>query len=56
MLRINNEALESIMFDVIKIRVERRIATRSGKEKQLLDIKTAVRERPNLKLGLPNFR
>ncbi len=43
------------MFDVIKIRLIRRIATRSGKGNQPLNIKTAV-ERPILKLGLPNFR
>ncbi len=46
------EALESIMFDVIKIRKERRIATRSRKGNKLLIIKTAE-ERPILKLGLP---
>ena len=49
------EALESVMCDVIKIRLKRRIATRSGKGNQPLNIKTAV-ERPILKLGLPNFR
>ena len=43
------------MCEVIKIRVERRIATRSGKENQLLDIRTAV-EWPIFNLGLPNFR
>ena len=43
------------MFDVIKIRLKRRIAMRSGKENQPINIKTAV-ERPILKLGLPNFR
>ena len=43
------------MCDVIKIRLKRRIATRSGKGNQPLNIKTAV-ERPILKLGLPNFR
>ena len=43
------------MCDAIKIRLRRRIATRSGKENQTLNIKTAV-ERPILKLGLPNFR
>ena len=36
-------------FDVIKIRLKRRIATRNGKGNQLLNIKTAV-ERSNLKL------
>ncbi len=51
---ISMEALESVMCDVIKIRLKRRIATRSGKGKQPLNIKTAV-ERPILKLGLPNF-
>ena len=43
------------MCDVIKIRLKRRIATKSGKDTQPLNIKTAV-ERPILKLGLPNFR
>ena len=43
------------MCDVIKIRLKRRIATRSGKGTQPLNIKTAV-EQPILKLGLPNFR
>ncbi len=43
------------MCDVIKIRLERRIATRSGKRNQPLYIKTAA-ERPILRLGLPNFR
>ena len=43
------------MCDVIKIRLKRRIATRSGKGNQPLNIKTAV-EGPILKLGLPNFR
>ena len=55
MLQINNEALESIMCDVIKICLESRISTRSGKENQLLDIKTAL-ERPIFNLGLPNIR
>ena len=49
------ESLESIMCDVIKIRLKRWIATRSGKGNQPLNIKTAV-EQPILKLGLPNFR
>ena len=49
------EALEIGMCDVIKIRLKRRNATRSGKENQPLSIKTTV-ERPILKLGLPNFR
>ena len=48
------EALESVMCDVIKIRLKRRIATRSGKGNQTLNIKIAV-EWPILKLGLPNF-
>ena len=43
------------MCVVIKIRLKRRIATRSGKGNQPPNIKTAV-ERPILKLGLPNFR
>ena len=43
------------MCDVIKIRLKRRIATRSGKGNQLLNIKIAV-ERQILKLGLPNIR
>ncbi len=49
------EALESVMCDDIKIRLKRRIATRSGKGNQPLNMKTAV-ERPILKLGLPKFR
>ena len=43
------------MCDVIKIRLKRRIATRSGKENQPLKIRTAVKLLI-LKLGLPNFR
>ena len=43
------------MCDAIKIRLKRRIATRSGKGNQQLNIKTAV-DQPILKLGLPNFR
>ncbi len=43
------------MFDVIKIRLQRRFASRRGKGNQPLNIKTAV-ELPILKLGLPNFR
>ncbi len=46
---------ESVMYDVIEIRLKRRNATRSGKGNQPLNIKTAV-ERPFLNLGLPNFR
>ena len=48
------EALKSVMCDVIKIRLKRRIASRSGKGNPLLNIKIAV-ERPILKLGLPNL-
>ena len=48
-------ALASVICDVIKIRLKRSIATRSGKGNQPINIKTAV-ERPILKLGLPNFR
>ena len=43
------------MCDVIKIRLKRRIETRSGKGNQPLNIKTAI-ERPILKLRYPNFR
>ena len=43
------------MSDIIKIRLKRRIGTKSEKGKQLLNIKTAV-ERLILKLRLPNFR
>ena len=43
------------MCDVIKIRLKRRIATRSGKGNQPLNIKTAV-EWPISKLGLTDFR
>ena len=39
------------MGDVIKIRIKRRIATRSWKGNQPLNIKTAV-GRPILKLGV----
>ncbi len=49
------EALESFVCDVIEIQIKTRIAKRSGKGNQPLNIKTAV-ERPILKLGLPNFR
>ena len=42
------------MCDVISRRLKRRIATRSGKGNQPLNIKTAV-EQPMLKLGLKNF-
>ncbi len=47
--------LESVMCDVIKIRLKRWIETRSGKGNQPLNIKTAV-EWPILKLRLPNLR
>ncbi len=40
------------MCDVIKIRIEKRIATRSGKGNQPLNIKTAI-EQPVLNLGYP---
>ncbi len=43
------------MCDAIKIRLKIRIATKSGKGNQPLNIKTAV-ERLILKLRLPNFR
>ena len=43
------------MCDVIKMRLKRRIATRSWKGNQPLNIKTAL-ELPILKLGLPNFK
>ncbi len=49
------EVLESVVCDVIKIRL-RRDATRSRKGNQPLNIKTAVVERPISKLGLTNFR
>ncbi len=49
------EALESVLCDVIKIRLKRRDTTRSKKGNQPLNIKTAL-ERPILKLGLPNFK
>ena len=42
------------MCDVKEIRLKRRIATRSGKGIQPLNIKTAV-EWPILKLGISNF-
>ncbi len=42
------------MFDVIKIRLKRRIAKRSEKGIRPLNIKTAI-ERPILKLGLPSI-
>ena len=51
----NSEALESDMCDVKKIRLKRRIATRSWRGNQPLNIKIAL-ERLILRLGLPNFR
>ncbi len=45
------EALKSVLCDVIKIRLKRRIATRSGKGNQPLNNKSAVVEWPILKLG-----
>ena len=51
---ICTEAQESVTCDFIKIRLKRRIATRSGKETQPLNVKTAV-ERPILKLRLQKF-
>ncbi len=53
-VKIFLEALEIVMCDVIKIHLEGRIATRSGKANQPLNIKTAL-ELPILKLGLPAF-
>ncbi len=47
--------LESVLCDVIKIRLKRRITTRGGKDFQTLNIKPAV-EWPILKLGSTNFR
>ncbi len=47
---IKAEALESVMCDVMKIRLKRMIATKRGKGNQPLNIKTAVK-RPILKLG-----
>ena len=47
--------MEALECDVIKIRLRRRIPTRSGKGNQPLNIKTAI-ERPILEMGLPNFR
>ncbi len=43
------------MCDVIKKHIIGRIAMRSGKGNQPINIETAV-ERPILKLGLRNFR
>ncbi len=50
-----HDALESVMCDVIKIRLKRRIAARSGEGNQPLNIKTAVERPIILKLRLPNF-
>ncbi len=50
-----HKVLESVICDVIKIRLKRSIVTRSGKGNKPLNIKTDV-ELPTLKLGLPNFR
>ncbi len=52
-LYVKYEVLESVICDVINISLKRRIATRSGKGNQPINIKTAI-ERPILKLGLPN--
>ena len=41
-MRFDFEALESVLCDVIKIRLKRRIATRIGKGNQPLNIKTAL--------------
>ena len=40
--KLGSEALDSVMCDVIKIRLKRRIVTRSGKGNKPLNIKTAV--------------
>ncbi len=48
-------APKNIICDVIKKPLKRRAATRSGKENQPLDIKTAF-ERPILTLGFTNHR
>ena len=42
------------MCDVIKIRLKRKLVTRSGKGNKPLNIKTAV-ELPILNLGLPKI-
>ena len=49
-----SEALKSFMCDIIKILLKRRIAMRTGKGNQPLNIKTAI-ERSIIKLGYPNF-
>ncbi len=51
---VREEALESVMCEVIKIQLKKRITTRSWRENQPLNIITAV-ERQILKLGLPLF-
>ena len=53
--KLRNEALESVMCDVIKIRLKSRDETRGRKGTQPLNIKTVV-ERSILKLGLPIFK
>ncbi len=53
-ITIKKEPLQSVMCDVIKICLKRRIATRSWKVNQQKNIKRAV-EWPILKLGLTNF-
>ena len=50
------EALESVMCDVIKIRLKRRIATRRGKGNQLLYIKTAVGRVAIFKARIAKFK
>ncbi len=49
------EALDSIMCDVVKIRLKRRNATKSGKGNKLLNSKSAVKL-PILNQGIPNVR
>ncbi len=39
---LETEALESVICDVIKICLKRKIATKSGKGNQLINVKTAV--------------
>ncbi len=48
------EALKIGLFDVIKLRIKRRDAPRSGKGNQPLNIKIAV-ERPNFKARITKF-
>ena len=47
--RSNNEVLENVMCEVVRIRLKRKFATKSGKGNQPANIKRAV-ERPILKL------